>query len=52
MREACYLISAMAASALAFAVCMSPDLHAASASFTSVHALPLVGWLDAVARGV
>jgi hypothetical protein len=42
----------MAASAFAFAVFMSPDLQAASASFTSVKALLLVGWLDAVARGV
>jgi hypothetical protein len=46
------LISEIAASALAFAVAMSPALQAASASFTSVQALPLVGWLDAVARGV
>ena len=47
----CYLISEMAASAFAFAVFMSPDLQAASASFTSDQALLLVGWLDAVARG-
>jgi hypothetical protein len=42
----------MAASAFAFAVAISPDLQAASASFTSVQALPLVGWLEAVERGV
>ncbi|HUF92904.1 MAG TPA: hypothetical protein VMR23_11040 [Candidatus Limnocylindria bacterium] len=42
----------MAASAFAFAIFMSPDLHAASASFTSVQALLLVGWLAAVERGL
>ncbi len=37
--QTAYFITAMAASAFAFAVFMSPALHAASASFTSVHAL-------------
>ena len=46
-----YFISARAASALVFAVVMSPFAHAASASFTRLKALPLPAFEPAGDRG-